>query len=174
MKLLVIVGLPRAGKTTWARMTGYPIVNPDSIRLALHGQRFYGPAEPFVWAMAYAMVESLRLAGHEHIVVDATNVSAKRRAEWEARYPGAVEWQVIEASPEVCAERARALNDETILPVIARMSAEWDFPCSCGEKSMAGGRRCSLCDSRARNVTPGTCPCGCGSTTWHGHQAAGG
>ena len=35
--LIVMVGLPRSGKTTWARKQGYPIVNPDSIRLAFHG-----------------------------------------------------------------------------------------------------------------------------------------
>jgi predicted kinase len=139
VKLIVTVGLPRSGKTTWARTTGWPIVNPDSIRLALHGQRFYGPAEPFVWAMAYAMVEALRLAGHERIVVDATNVSAKRRAEWENRYPGAVEWKVIETPPIECIRRAVAEKDDAIIPVIQRMADEWDLPCqNGGNKSKEG------------------------------------
>src|SRR5690554_6874569 len=31
--LICTVGLPRSGKTTWARKQSYPIVNPDSIRL---------------------------------------------------------------------------------------------------------------------------------------------
>jgi predicted kinase len=128
MKLHVTIGLPRSGKTTWARTTGWPIVNPDSIRLALHGQRFYGPAEPLVWATAYLMVEALRLAGHDHIVVDATNVSAKRRSEWESRYAGAVEWQVVDTSPGECIRRARAEGDEAIIPIIERMAAEWDLP----------------------------------------------
>ena len=128
MKLYVTIGLPRSGKTTWARTTGWPIVNPDSIRLALHGQRFYGPAEPMVWAMAYAMVEALRLAGHDRIVVDATNVSAKRRREWESRYEGAVEWKVIDTSPAECIRRALAEGDTYIVPVIDRMAAEWDLP----------------------------------------------
>ena len=39
-EIIVTVGLPRSGKTTWAREQGYPIVNPDSIRLSLHGKRF--------------------------------------------------------------------------------------------------------------------------------------
>lgn len=127
MKLIVTVGLPRSGKTTWAKTTGWPIVNPDSIRLALHGQRFYGPAEPFVWAIAYTMVEALRLAGHNRIVVDATNVSEKRRKEWSSRYPGAVEWKVIDTPKEECIRRARAEGDEAIIPVIERMAAEWDL-----------------------------------------------
>lgn len=128
MTIYVTVGLPRSGKTTWAKTTGWPIVNPDSIRLALHGQRFYGPAEPFVWAVAYLMVEALRLAGCPRIVVDATNVSAKRRGEWENRYPGAVEFKVIDTSPEECIRRAQSEGDETIVPIIERMAAEWDLP----------------------------------------------
>jgi predicted kinase len=128
MRLILMVGLPRSGKTTWARTTGWPIVNPDSIRLALHGKRFYGPAEPMVWAIAAVMVEALRLAGHAVIVVDATNVSAKRRDEWERRYQGAVELKVIDTTPEECIRRARAEGDDEIIPVIERMALEWDLP----------------------------------------------
>ena len=40
----------RSGKTTWARQQGVPIVNPDAIRPALHGQRFEPRAESVVWA----------------------------------------------------------------------------------------------------------------------------
>ncbi len=31
-RLILTVGLPRSGKTTWALEQGWPIVNPDSIR----------------------------------------------------------------------------------------------------------------------------------------------
>jgi len=127
VRLIVTVGLPRSGKTTFARSLGCPIVNPDSVRLALHGQRFAAVAEPFVWAITYLMVEALRMAGHETIVVDATNTTAKRRKEWEARYGAEVEWKIIETSPEECIRRARALDDEYIVPVIERMAAEWDL-----------------------------------------------
>jgi predicted kinase len=152
LKLIVTVGLPRSGKTTWARTSGWPIVNPDSIRLAIHGQRFYGPAEPLVWATAYLMVEALRLAGHRRIVVDATNVSAKRRTEWESRYPGAVEWKVIETSPEECIARARAEGDEAIVPVIERMAKEWDWRCASGSVTKPGHERCTACEEWPRGA----------------------
>lgn len=149
MRLILTVGLPRGGKTTWARTTGWPIVNPDSIRLALHGQRFYGPAEPLVWATAYTMVEALRLAGHNTIVVDATNVSAKRRAEWESRYAGAVELKVIETPPEECIRRALAEGDVYIVPVIERMAKEWDLPCQNGgsNPTAPGHAKCAECEA---------------------------
>ena len=39
-QLILTVGLPRSGKTTWALAQGYPIVAPDAIRLAVTGQRY--------------------------------------------------------------------------------------------------------------------------------------
>jgi predicted kinase len=129
-RLKVTVGLPRSGKTTWARQQGAPIVNPDSIRLALHGQRFVALAEAFVWAVAHVMVGALFLAGCEVVVVDATNVSTRRRAEWEgaaARWGAAVDWHVVDTSPQECRERALAEGDLDILPVIDRMEREWDL-----------------------------------------------
>ncbi len=129
-RLILKVGLPRSGKTTSARAQGFPIVNPDSIRLAMHGRRFYGPAEPMVWAHAFLMVEALFLAGHGTVIVDATNVSQKRRRQWEPvaeRCEAVIELDLIRTTPEVCLERARAEGDDEIRPVIRRMWEEWDL-----------------------------------------------
>jgi predicted kinase len=125
--LLCTVGLPRSGKTTWARAFSQqhacPIVNPDSIRLAMHGQRFAPQAERFVWATAHAMVGALFLAGHDHVIVDATNTTRKRRDEWMSK-----EWRtafvVIAADEATCIERAA--GDEEIIPVIRRMASQWE------------------------------------------------
>lgn len=121
----MMVGLPRSGKTTRARQMGYPIVNPDSIRLAMHGQRFAALAEPMVWAVAKIMVRALFLAGHDMVTLDATNTTRKRRDEWKSS-----EWartfDVVSASAEVCRERAMEANDTEILPVIDRMAAAWE------------------------------------------------
>lgn len=129
--LKVLVGLPRSGKSTWARQQqGAAIVNPDSIRLALHGQRFVALAEAFVWASAHVMVGALFLAGNGVVIIDATNVTTRRRQEWEgaaARWDAAVEWEVIDTSPEECIRRARAEGDLEIIPVIERMAKEWDL-----------------------------------------------
>ncbi len=131
-----MAGLPRSGKTTKARAMGFPIVNPDAIRLALHGKRFYAPAEPLVWATAYLMVEALFRAGHDTVIVDATNGTFKRRSEWMNRYdrpeyaerPSVVELCVIPTGPVTCLERALAEGDDEIIPVIERMAREWDLP----------------------------------------------
>lgn len=121
--LLCTVGLPRSGKTTWAQKQNLPIVSPDAIRLALHGQRFIAEAEPYVWAIAKTMVRALFLAGHKIVILDATNGTRKRRDEWQSK-----EWKtyfkVIDTPANVCLDRARAEGDEYIMPVIERMAVQ--------------------------------------------------
>jgi predicted kinase len=127
--LIATVGLPRSGKSTWSQSQAYPIVNPDSIRLAIHGQRFIGEAEPFVWATAKAMVSALFLAGHSVVVLDACNNTRRRRDEWKSDKWDTV-FKVINETKETCLERAKeALAvgqdwDMELLGVIDRMAAE--------------------------------------------------
>lgn len=121
--LVAMVGLPRSGKSTWARRAGHPIVSPDAIRLALHGQRFIAETEPFVWAIAKAMVRALFLAGHSAVILDATNNTRKRRDEWKSKDWETV-FKVIDTHDSVCIDRAIAEGDSYIVDVIKRMSAE--------------------------------------------------
>lgn len=130
--LVATVGLPRSGKSTWAVSQAWPIVNPDAIRLAIHGQRFNAQAEPFVWLVAKTMIRSLFLAGHKVVIVDACNTTRKRRDDLRS-----VEWEtffkVVDTPKEVCLERATSENDGDIIPVIERMAAQYE-PLSADER----------------------------------------
>jgi predicted kinase len=123
--LICTVGLPRAGKSTWARAQGHPIVCPDAIRVALHGQRFYPPAEPMVWAIAHIMVRALFDTGHNFVVLDACNVSLKRRDEWRSS-AWETKFKVIETQPATCIERAVAESDHQIIDSINRMADNYE------------------------------------------------
>jgi predicted kinase len=126
-ELILTVGLSRSGKSTWSRAQGVPVVNPDSIRLALHGQRFVSLAEPVVWAIAKVMVRALFLAGHPRVILDATNTTPARRAEW--RDGGwRVSFEVFNTPAEVCIARAIQDGREDLVPVIERMAAAFDPP----------------------------------------------
>lgn len=124
-KLILTVGLPRSGKSTAARSLAAkilaPIVNPDAIRLAVHGQRFSAEAEPLVWFAAKVMVRALFRAGHDTVILDATNTTRKRRDEWKSE-----EWRrdylQITTSKLTCVQRASAEGDVEIIPVIERMA----------------------------------------------------
>ena len=121
-KLVVMVGLPRSGKSTKAKelMTDYgaAIVNPDSIRLAIHGRTFIVAAEPFVWATAKAMVNALFLAGHNLVVIDATNTTRKRRDDWRYGQWDEREFHVLPTTEEVCLSRCTTPD---LIPVVKRM-----------------------------------------------------
>lgn len=124
--LIVLVGLPRSGKSTWARQQGLPIVNPDSIRYAIHGRSFFDLAEPLVWAIAKVMVYALFLAGNSTVILDATNVTEKRRQEWISKN-WRTEFKVFTTPKDECIKRAKEYGDNSLVEVIERMAAEWDF-----------------------------------------------
>lgn len=124
--LILTVGLPRSGKSTWAKKQNFPIVNKDAIRLVLHGQRFLKEAETFVDTLATYMVKSLFLAGHKTVIVDECHNTEKRRLRWKDSGWN-VKFQIFSTSMEECLRRAEAENDSVIIPVIKRMAEESDY-----------------------------------------------
>ena len=121
--LILMVGLPYSGKTTLAHEIGHPIVSPDAIRLALHGERYLQTAEPMVWTLAVIMVNALFEAGHSHVIVDATNNTVKRRQFWRDAGNWVVEYEVVDTPEKLCIQRAQQADDLDIVPVIARMAS---------------------------------------------------
>ena len=124
MKTLVMtVGLPRSGKSTWAKGDGAPIVSPDAIRLALHGKAYISQAEPYVWAIARTMVASLFEAGHDKVILDACNNTRKRRDEWRSG-----RWRRLfsdfHVSSAICIERAKHDGRDDLVSVIERMAEQ--------------------------------------------------
>lgn len=124
--LIMTVGIPRCGKSTWAQSQNIPIVCPDAIRLAFHGQDFIPTAEPAIWMMARYMVKALFHAGHDRVILDATNTLKKNREDWKSD-----EWKrsfkEFPINGEVlktCLKRA----EETEFPkeVVERMYAEYE------------------------------------------------
>jgi predicted kinase len=127
--LICTVGLPRSGKSTWAQAFAAahatPVVNPDSIRLALHGQPFVAAAEPFVWAIAKVMVHSLFQAGHATVILDATNTTKKRRDEWLSKRWATV-FHRFDTPQDVCEIRAMESGRPDMVPIIQKMAAEFE------------------------------------------------
>ena len=125
--MVLCTGLPRSGKSTWAKTTGYPICSPDAIRLALHGQPFIKEAEPMIWLLARYMVESLFLAGHDTVILDATNTIKRNRDQWLSP-KWTVKYYCVDTAPAECIRRAIANKQEYLVPVIERMHKQMEWP----------------------------------------------
>jgi predicted kinase len=123
--LLMMVGLPRSGKSSWASKQRFPIVSPDQIRLAIHGQEFRPEAEELVWTIARIMVRSLFGAGHRVVILDATNNTRARRDLW--RSPDWIRlFKVIDTPVDLCALRAHEEGREHMVEVIRKKAEEWE------------------------------------------------
>jgi predicted kinase len=106
-------------------------VGPDSIRLALYGMPFQKEAEGFVWAIAKVMVGSLFLAGHDTVIMDATNTTIARQEDWNdvaERFTAEVRYKVFYTMDMTCKERAVKSQKEYLIPVIDRMTENWEHP----------------------------------------------
>ena len=129
--LICMMGLPRSGKSTVSKIMATalsaPIVNRDSIRLALHGQRYQQLAEPMIKATAIIMVRALFLSGNETIILDETALKSSSRKFWKNDKEGDQRFFHIATPIETCLDRARSMRDEVIQPIIKKM-AEYAEP----------------------------------------------
>ncbi len=135
--LIVTVGLPRSGKSTWARevtkQIHSPIVNPDAVRMAITGQRFVKDAEPIVWTTVQYMVRALFEAGHNTVILDATNTTKARRKFWldECRNgfygdDAKVSFIVFDTTVDVCKQRAIDGGQKDLVPIIDSMDVGFE------------------------------------------------
>jgi len=125
-RLIMTMGLPRPGKSTWAMKQRFPVVNPDSIRLAIHGKAFISSAEKFVWATVHTMVDALFIAGHRTVILDATNTTKARRADWMQPKKWDTEIAVFLTSKAICVDRAHESGRDDLIPIIVDMLKLWN------------------------------------------------
>jgi len=118
-RLIMMMGQPRSGKSTWARQQGVPVVCLDAIRLAKTGQRWWGPIEHEIWPTARTMVRALFLAGHPDVILDITALRQEHRNSFKCSTD--VVWkryvQIIHTDVDVCIQRAMDTYPE-LVPII--------------------------------------------------------
>lgn len=123
-ELTVLIGLPRAGKSTWAKKwvkegSNRVVLSGDSFRLAITGERFNIDSEPFVRASLITAVKALLIQGLD-VAVDETNTSQYHQDQllYLAPNPNIVIFWTPKA---VCQERAIDCNQYDLIPSIERM-----------------------------------------------------
>lgn len=131
-RLAIMCGLPLSGKSSYARVIsreeGFTVICPDDVRLALHGRDYHQAAEGFVWASCELMARALLLGEHA-VLIDATNTTQKRRAQWAriaSEFGIELEAYVMDTSAETCKERADMANKPHMNEIIDRMAQQWE------------------------------------------------
>lgn len=124
--LVLMVGLPRSGKSTWLDGVVVPIVCPDEIRKVLGCYPFDAARETEVWYIAHVMVKALFGAGARRVYLDACSITTQRRAEWSSP-DWDLEYQIITTPSHVCLRRAIESGQDYLVPVIDRMDAAADW-----------------------------------------------
>lgn len=127
--LIMTVGLPRAGKSTWckeySKKHGIPIVEPDAVRLSLYNQPFITEMEELVWHYVKIMIKSLFTAGHDKVILDNTGVTENLRMKWLSP-DWDIKFKVFDTPADVCIQRAIDGEREDLILVIERMDAAFE------------------------------------------------
>lgn len=125
-KLRFLVGLPRAGKDTyaerWVERSNRVIVSGDSFRQATYGRNFYPGGEALAAATMDTAIKALLLTKHE-VLVNDTNTRPESWLRY-LRIDINAEPILIDTPVEECIRRAHASGKSYLEGPIRRMAAQ--------------------------------------------------
>jgi predicted kinase len=129
-EIIVMVGLPRSGKSTWVKENrfGRPVVSADDLRLLVYGERFNAEREAEMWKARGIALKMLMKYGVS-LIIDETNTTKKRRkpiVDLAREYGYKAVAVVVNTSKDECIQRATSNWDEAIIPTIERMAAQFE------------------------------------------------
>jgi predicted kinase len=109
-KLVILIGPPAAGKSTWLYQFSGEVISTDDIRRREFGVQYDQQLEPAVWQLAYERLEEYIRSGKD-VCFDATNTTRGRRKpliELAKKYGAGVEGVVFLQELDVLIKRNRS------------------------------------------------------------------
>lgn len=128
--LILMVGLPKAGKTTKALKSKHPIVGSDAIKQVVNRGVDIPENDRRIEIFTKTMVKTLFSAGHETVILDDCNETKQKRDKWISE-DWSREFDEVKTNKKTCLSRT---EDEKVKEKINEM-AEIFEPVSEEEKS---------------------------------------
>ena len=130
-KVIVLVGLPGSGKSTWAAEQGQTVLSSDAVRLLLSGDETNQAIHARVFStMRFLLRQRLEL-GAGVTILDATHLARKWRKPWiqlAAKYGAPVEAVYFDIGVEECLRRNRLRSRVVPEAAIREMAAKLQIP----------------------------------------------
>jgi predicted kinase len=139
-QMILMCGLPRSGKTTWAKDNRKSwvddsrpdkfIISADALRQIVYNQRYWQDGETLMWSIHDIILKVALFQGID-IIIDECNISKKRRSpliKIAKNYGYEVYCVYLTTSWVDCIDRANKDNDLEIIPIIERMSNNFEEP----------------------------------------------
>jgi predicted kinase len=125
--LILTIGLPRSGKSTWANKQNCPVINRDQIRMVYHGNAYIEELESDITIIENYLVREVFM-NNDKVIIDATHMTKKRRIAWDQKDNvwDEVHLKIFPVTKIECIRRATNDNKSYLIPVIERMYEETD------------------------------------------------
>lgn len=130
-KLILLVGLPGSGKSTYAANHNLPTISSDRIRELLLDDVTGQSANGAVFSLVRRLVTDRLKLRRPLTCVDATNLTPKERRPYRliaARYGASIEAVCFNIPLEVCKERNRIRHRNVPEEIMDRMAARLRMP----------------------------------------------